>query len=56
MGYRNPIVISLFLWLAFMPRAGLAAAVNTPEDIWKSLENLPVAERRINSSKSEEGN
>ena len=45
MGYRNPIVISLFLSLAFMPRAGLAAAANTPEDIWKSLENLPVAER-----------
>ena len=45
MGYRNPIVVLLFLWLAFVPRAGFGAAANTPEDIWKSLEKLPAAER-----------
>ena len=40
-----PVVIGLFFLLAFLPRAGFGAAANTPEDIWKSLEKLPAAER-----------
>src|SRR4249919_3595346 len=42
-----PVVIGLFFLLAFLPHAGFGAAANTPEDIWKSLEKLPAAEREI---------
>ena len=42
---KSPVVLWLFLWFAFVPRAGFGAAANTPEDIWKSLEKLPAAER-----------
>ena len=48
MNYRKPIVILLLLGLAFMPHAGFGAAANTPEDVWKSLEKLPAAEREKN--------
>ncbi len=34
-----------FFGSRILPRAGFGAAANTPEDIWKSLEKLPAAER-----------